>query len=161
MLFLKLQTSLKWYTQDFSNHMVSRYEGCTLWKPHLLQITFLKLSILDDACSWQMWPPDGVAFKMRHRLGLKSHTLLSTCLFWINWSNYLATTKKYVQYSVNVYSIKVICCHCHVTYQHQLRRFSAIHRSSPMASWNGKMSIVCTLQNHTGSSNPGTLLWVN
>jgi len=34
----------------------------------------------------------------------------------------------------------------HVTYKNQLHRFIAIHKSSPVASWDSKVSIVCTLQ---------------
>jgi len=36
-----------------------------------------------------------------------------------------------------------------VTGQQQLRDFTAIHKSSPMASWDSKVSIECTLQNLT------------
>jgi len=44
------------------------------------------------------------------------------------------------------------CCHCHVTYQCQLPRFTAIHKSPPMASWDSKVSIICTLHNLGGNS---------
>jgi len=56
---------------------------------------------------------------------------------------------------MNVGSMNVLhppCCHYHMTYQRQLCRFTSIHKSSPMASWDSKMSIECALQNLTGSS---------
>jgi len=41
------------------------------------------------------------------------------------------------------------CCHTvyHVTYHCQYRCFTAIHKSFFVASWDSKVSIVCTLQN--------------
>jgi len=39
-----------------------------------------------------------------------------------------------------------------MTYQHPLCHFTAIHKSSPGASWDSKVSIECTLQNLNGSS---------
>ncbi len=44
-------------------------------------------------------------------------------------------------------------CYCHATYQHQLHRSTAIHKSSPMASpWDSKMAIRFTIQNLARSS---------
>lgn len=40
------------------------------------------------------------------------------------------------------------CCYCNVICYHQLHRFTAIHRSSPMASWDNE----CALQNLRRSS---------
>ncbi len=37
---------------------------------------------------------------------------------------------------------------CLMTYQHQLKGVTAIHKSSPVASWESKVSIICTFQNH-------------
>jgi len=81
-------------------------------------------------------------------------------------SNY---TKKYDLDIMNACSMNVVqilhspCCHYHVTFQHQLRHFTAIHKSSPVTSLDSKVSFICTLQNLAESSkSPGylpTLLW--
>ena len=80
--------------------------------------------------------------------------------------------KKYVLYSMNVCIMNII-----QTYyirnvviiiwpnQHQVLCFTVIHKSSPVALWDSKVSIVCTLQNLVGSSRSSgyflpTLLWV-
>ncbi len=39
------------------------------------------------------------------------------------------------------------CCCCHVNNQCQLCHFAAIHNSSPVASWDSKVSTECALQN--------------
>ena len=40
----------------------------------------------------------------------------------------------------------------HVTYGVQLRRFTSIHKSCPVASWDSKVSMECALQNLDRSS---------
>jgi len=49
--------------------------------------------------------------------------------------------------AIQKYSIRYV-----VTVSDQLHRLTVIHKSSPVASWDRKVSIRCTLQNQDGSS---------
>jgi len=84
------------------------------------------------------------------------HALLSSYLFWKfllhnSWkSMFFIVSVCYYEYNPGI--LRSPCCHYHVTYQCQfLCHFSVIHKSYPVASWDSKVSIVCT-QNLTGSS---------
>ncbi len=71
---------------------------------------------------------------------------LSKYFFWEAIT--LMLLKKNILFSINVWGMNVIwtylpCCHCHVSYQRQLCCFTAIHKSSPVASWDCKLSIGC------------------
>jgi len=54
--------------------------------------------------------------------------------------------------NVNLDILHLPCCHYHATCQHQLCRFTIIHKSCPMASWDSKVSIIWKLQNLAGRS---------
>ncbi len=80
-------------------------------------------------CSWI------IKYLVSYGLCSKLHT------FWVGTSN-VASIK------INMF-FKVWKCVVY-DYQHQLHCFTANHKSSPVVSWDKKVSIKCTLQNLAG-----------
>jgi len=60
--------------------------------------------------------------------------------------------KKYVLYSMNVIWTYYIRHVVTIMWPTSISCITSIHKSSPVASWNRKVSIECTLQNLAGSS---------
>ncbi len=88
----------------------------------------------------------------RQGVCLKSHTLLSTYLFWI--SSYFVTPEKYVLCSMNAMWRYYIHHVVNVMWPTSISCITLLSFTNPPpgALWDSKVSVLCTLQSLAGSS---------